>query len=117
MSPGRGPTPIKKKKGGRDLCNAAVRVFSDGHSENSSLAGSEKGCEKLKKTAAKYKNRARWRQKARGATLKRGERKKKCCLSGGNREQEQLLLPFVSEFVSEKRKKKHPAGRARGVLL
>lgn len=38
-----------KEKKREDLCNAAIHVFSDVHSENSSLAGSEKGCEKLKK--------------------------------------------------------------------
>lgn len=79
------------------MCNAAVRVFSDVHSENSSLAGSEQGCEKLKKPQQSTKTEPDGVKKHEGNFGK----SKKAALSvreGG--EQEALLL--LPEFVSEK---------------
>lgn len=46
MSPGRGPTSIKREL---NWCNTTVHVYSDMRSENSFLAGSKKGCEKEEK--------------------------------------------------------------------
>lgn len=79
------------------MCNAAVRVFSDVHSENSSLAGSEEGCEKLKKPQQSTKTEPDGVKKHEGNFGK----SKKAALSvrEGGRTRRLLLLP---EFVSEK---------------
>ena len=39
----------------KNLCNTTVHVYSDIRSENSFLAGSEKGCEKVKKPQRRIK--------------------------------------------------------------
>lgn len=80
------------------MCNAAARVFSDVHSENSSLAGSEKGCEKLKKPQQSTKTEPDGVKKKHEGNFEKS--KKKAALSvRGERTRTLLLLP---EFVSEK---------------